>query len=409
MSGASAQATQTAPEAAPRPSVALILTGGGARAAYQVGVLRALSELLPRGVSTPFRIICGTSAGSINATILAVDADNFRHAVRRLMTVWKNFHVHHVYRSDLLGVLRNSALWLLAAMSGGRLKFQGGNKSVSLLDNAPLAALLARHVDFPAIQRNIDAGHLAALSITCSGYTSGQSVTFYQGAPDLQNWQRARRIGVAMPIELDHLLASSALPFIFPPKRINREYFGDGSMRQNAPVSPALHLGAERLLVIGVGRQLQKNADRTLVSMHPTLAAIAGHALNSIFLDSLEVDLERLQRINRTIELIPEDVRRASKYPLHHVDFRVITPSRDLESIAAEYAQELPGTIRTLFSTVGGTKKSGSNLLSYLLFEKPFCRELIKLGYGDTMAMKEELLTFMGWPAPAPAQHEAIF
>jgi NTE family protein len=384
-----------------RPSVALILTGGGARAAYQVGVLRALSELLPKGEPTPFRIICGTSAGSVNSTILAVDANDFRHAVRRLMTVWKNFHVHHVYRSDVLGVLKNSALWMLAAMSGGRLHFNGGNRSVALLDNGPLAKLLARHVDFSAIQRQIDAGHLKALSITCSGYTSGQSVTFYQGDPGLQNWQRARRIGVAMPIELDHLLASSALPFIFPPKRIHREYFGDGSMRQIAPVSPALHLGAERLLVIGVGRQLQQNADRTLVSMHPTLAAIAGHALNSIFLDSLEVDLERLQRINRTIELIPEDVRRATQYPLHRVDFRVITPSKDLEVIAADYAHELPRTIRTLFSSVGGTKKSGSNLLSYLLFEKSFCRELIKLGYTDTMAVKSELLTFMGWPERA--------
>ena len=391
-------APAAAPPAARRPTIALILTGGGARAAYQVGVLRALSELLPKGASTPFRIICGTSAGSVNATILAVDAQDFRHAVRRLMTVWKNFHVHHVYRSDLFGAARNSLRWIIAAISGGRLRY-GGNKSVSLLDNTPLAHLLARHVDFSAIQKNIDAGHLTALSVTCSGYTSGQSVTFYQGVPELQNWQRARRIGVAMPIELDHLLASSALPFIFPPKRVNREYFGDGSMRQIAPLSPALHLGAERLLVIGVGRQLQKSNERAQVSMVPTLAAIAGHALNSIFLDSLEVDLERLQRINRTIELIPEEVRRSTNYPLHQVDFRLITPSQDLEKIAADYAQELPGTIRTLLSSVGGTKKSGSNLLSYLLFEKSYCRDLIKLGYADTMAVKDELLAFLGWPA----------
>ena len=381
-----------------RPKVGLILTGGGARAAYQVGVLRALSELLPKEAHTPFPIICGTSAGSINSTILAVDAANFRHAVRRLMTVWKNFHVHHVYRADIFGAFRNSARWLFAAMSGGRLRtVSGSTQPVSLLDNAPLAALLRKYVDLSAIQRNIDAGHLTALSITCSGYTTGQSVTFYQGQPDLQNWQRARRIGVAMPIELDHLLASSALPFIFPPMRINREYFGDGSMRQIAPVSPALHLGADRVLVIGVGRQLQPDAERIKSDAFPTLAQIAGHALNSIFLDSLEVDLERLQRINRTIELIPEEVRRHTNYPLHAVDFRVISPSVELEKIAAEFASELPRTIRTLLSTVGGTRKSGSNLLSYLLFEKSYCRALIKLGYKDTMARKDDLLAFMGW------------
>ncbi len=375
-----------------RPKVGLILTGGGARAAYQVGVLRALTEFLPRGASTPFPIISGTSAGSINASVLAVDAADFRYGVRRLMTVWKNFHVHHVYRADMWGTFTNSAKWIFAAISGGRLR----NIPISLLDNSPLAALLTRYVDFAGIQRNIDNGALHAFSVTCSGYTSGQSVTFYQGQPHLENWQRARRIGVAMPIALEHMLASSALPFIFPPVKINREFFGDGSMRQIAPVSPALHLGAEKLLVIGVGRQLQPGAERARGTAYPSLAQIAGHALNSIFLDSLEVDLERLQRINRTIELIPEEIRKSSGYPLHKVDFRVITPSEELEKIAAQFAHELPRAIRTLLSSVGGLRASGSNLLSYLLFEKSYCRALIQLGYKDTMARKDDLLTFLG-------------
>jgi NTE family protein len=385
--------------AAARPKIALILTGGGARAAYQVGVLRALSELSPKGAPTPFSIICGTSAGSVNATVLAVDAGNFRYAVRRLMTVWKNFHVDHVYRADVFGAFRNSARWLFATLTRGRQLIS--TKPISLLDNAPLAALLKRYVDFSAIQRSVDAGHLTALSITCSGYTSGQSVTFYQGHPDLKNWQRARRVGVAMPIGINHLLASSALPFIFPPTHINREYFGDGSMRQIAPLSPALHLGADRLLVIGVGRQLQPQPERVRSVAFPTLAQIAGHALNSIFLDSLEVDIERAQRINRTLSLIPEDVRQQNNYPLRPVEFRVITPSVALETIAGQFAQELPRTIRTLLSTVGGTRPSGSNLISYLLFEKSFCRELIKLGYADTMARKEDLLAFLGLPGGA--------
>jgi NTE family protein len=375
-----------------RHRAGLIMTGGGARAAYQVGVLRALAEILPESVRTPFPIICGTSAGAINAAVLAVDAGDFRRGVRRLTTVWKNFHVHHVYRSDPWGAFANSARWVLTVLTGG----MSSSKPVSLLDNTPLAKLLAAHVDFAAIQRQIDSGDLSAFSVTCSGYTSGQSVSFFQGEPGLQPWQRARRIGVPMPITLDHLLASSALPFIFPPKHINREYFGDGSMRQIAPVSPALHLGADRLLVIGVGRQLQPRNDRVKISTHPSLAQIAGHALNSIFLDSLEVDLERLQRINRTIEMIPADVLTNNSYPLHRVDFRVISPSEELEQIALKHAGELPRTIRALLYTVGALRRSGANLLSYLLFEKSYCRALIQLGYQDTMNRKDDMMAFLG-------------
>jgi len=375
-----------------RPTVGLIMTGGGARAAYQVGVLRALAELLPADVHTPFPIICGTSAGGINAAVLAMNAGDFRRGVRRLMAVWKNFRVHHVYRADPWGAISNSARWIYTVLTGGAFD----QRPVSLLDNAPLAVLLGRQLEFPAIQRAIDAGHLAAFSVTCSGYTSGQSVTFFQGVSSLQPWQRARRIGVPMPITLDHLLASSALPFIFPPVHINREYFGDGSMRQIAPVSPALHLGADRLLVVGVGRQ-QQQPERVRIEAHPSLAQIAGHALNSIFLDSLEVDLERLQRINRTIEMVPQETLERSNYPLHQVEFRVITPSEELERIAVTHAGELPLTIRALLHMVGAMRRSGANLLSYLLFERSYCRALIRLGYQDTIARKDELTAFLGY------------
>lgn len=377
-----------------KPKVGLIMTGGGARAAYQVGVLRAISDLLPREVRNPFPIICGTSAGAINAAVLAAEASDFRRGVRRLMTVWKNFHVHHIYRSDPIGVIRNSSRWIFNGLTGGAVT----RGPVSLLDNSPLAELLSRYLDFAAIQRGIDDGDLAAFSVTCSGYTSGQSVTFFQGRPELQSWQRARRIGIAMPIEIKHLMASSALPFIFPPVRINREYFGDGSMRQIAPVSPALHLGADRLLVIGVGRQLQQHPDeRVTTDTQPSLAQIAGHALNSIFLDSLEVDLERLQRINRTIEIIPREILEKTDYPLHPVDFRLFSPSVELEKIAAVHAGDLPRAIRVLLYMVGGLKRSGSNLLSYVLFEKSYSRALIRLGYKDTMARKDDLLAFLGY------------
>lgn len=376
----------------PKPTVGLIMTGGGARAAYQVGVIRALHEILPRDVHNPFPIICGTSAGAINAAVLATDAHNFHRGARRLMTVWKNFHVSQVYRADTWGALGNSARWLVTALSGGSL-----DGPVSLLDNSPLADLLERYIDFPAIGRNINAGHLRAFSVTCSGYTSGQSVTFYEGSASLSGWERARRVGVAMPIGLPHLMASSALPFIFPPVLINREYFGDGSMRQIAPVSPALHLGADRLLVIGVGRQARQSAVRLPSNGYPSLAQIAGHALDSIFLDALEVDLERLQRINRTLGIIPAETLVKNGYPLKAVDFRVLTPSVPLSQIAAQYAQDLPRVIRGLLQTVGAMKRTGSNLVSYLLFEKAYCRALIQLGYRDALAQKEDMLAFLGY------------
>lgn len=377
----------------PAPKVGLILSGGGARAAYQVGVLRAVAQMLPRNVRNPFPIICGTSAGAINAAVLATNATDFRRGVRRLVSVWRNFHADQIYRSDALGVIRNSARWIYAALTGGALS----HKSISLLDNSPLVALLRRHLDFSAIQRAIDAGDLIAFGVTCSGYTSGQSVTFFQGRPELQPWRRARRVGLPMPIAVEHLVASSALPFIFPPVHINREYFGDGSMRQIAPVSPALHLGADRLLVVGVGRQLQQNPERVRADAYPTLAQIAGHALNSIFLDSLEVDLERLQRINRTIELIPKEVLERSNYPLRIVDFRVLSPSEEPEKIAARHADELPRAIRTLLLSVGALKQSGANLLSYVLFERSYCRALIELGYRDTLERTEDLRAFLGF------------
>src|SRR5688572_21611957 len=261
----------------------------------------AIAVLLPKHARNPFPIICGTSAGAINAATLAVNALSFRKGVLRLTGVWKNFHAHHIYRSDPIGLLGNGARWIAALLLGGL----GKHNPVSLLDTSPLAELLERNLPYDEIQRCIDAGALQALSITASGYSSGQSVSFFQGVDTLVPWKRARRLGLPAKITTDHLLASSAIPFIFPAVKINREYFGDGSMRQLAPISPALHLGADRVLVIGASRVTTEPPPRTKVAGYPPLAQIAGHALNSIFLDSLEVDLERLRRINKTISLIP--------------------------------------------------------------------------------------------------------
>lgn len=371
-----------------KSKASLVLTGGGARAAYQIGVLKAVRELLPLPERNPFPILCGTSAGAINAATLAVFADNFDAAVSSLIEVWEHFHARHVYRTDPIGVARTGARWLAALMLFSR------SSPVSLLDNSPLAEMLARNLDFARVQENIDNGCLCAVSITCSGYSSGQSVSFFQGGPSVQVWERTQRVGAAMPLRLEHLLASSALPFIFPAVKINREYFGDGTMRQIAPISPALHLGADRVLVVGTGRQMTEVA-RVRSNVYPSLAQIAGHALNSIFLDSLYADIERVQRINRTISLIPKEKQEQAGLPLRPIKVLVISPSQPIERIAVRFVNELPWTIRFLLRGIGAMSRNGSNLASYLLFERGFCRALIDLGYRDTMERREELLEFL--------------
>ena len=379
--------------------IGLILTGGGARAAYQVGVLKAIAEILPRRAQSPFPIICGTSAGAFNAVTLAVYAQSFRLGVQYLEKMWKSFSAHDIYRADALGVFVNTARWLAGLILNGL----GINKlnHVSLLDSSPLAALLDRALPSEKIQENIDAGMLHALSISASGYGTGQSVNFFQSVQGVQPWQRARRLGIATFIEAKHILASSAIPFIFPAVRINREYFGDGSMRQIAPISPALHLGATRVLVIGTGQVNNKQASRDKVDDYPSLAKIAGHALDSIFLDSLEVDIERLYRINKTIDLVAEEVRQHMH--LRHIEVLHISPSLSIEKLAGQYAKQLPLPIRFLLGSVGAMRSNASNLVSYLLFEKDFCRTLIDLGYQDAMNRKEELVAFLDIPTEPSA------
>ena len=372
--------------------IGLILTGGGSRAAYQVGVLKAIAEFLPRAAHSPFSVICGTSAGALNAATLAVNARHFRKGVNYLLNVWKNFSVDEVYRSDFVGVARNSVRWV----AGLVLSSFGSDKlnHVSLLDNAPLVELLERALPCEKIQESIDCGALHALSITASGYDSGHSVTFYQGVENIQSWRRARRVGVPTKIDINHLLASAAIPFIFPAVHIHREHFGDGSMRQLSPISSALHLGADRVLVIGVAQSGDDNdGQRKKVDQYPSLAQIAGHALDSIFLDGMEIDLERLRRINNIVSFIPEEMR--ADVNLRHVDALVISPSQPLEKIAERHLKGLPWTIRILLRAVGVMRRNGANLVSYLLFDKSYCRALIDLGYLDAMKRKEEIMAFL--------------
>jgi len=370
-----------------RPRAGLVLTGGGARAAYQVGVIKAVREILGNPVKNPFPIVCGTSAGAINAATLAAYADDFSGSVARLLEQWESMRCNKVYRTDAWSIAKSGARWLSSMM------LVSHRNPVSLLDNAPLRRTLENELSFERIQDNIDAGALYAVCVTASGYTSGQSVSFFQGGSGLEGWERNQRIGAAVSMKLEYLLASSALPFIFPAVKVHREYFGDGSMRQIAPVSPALHLGADRVLIVGTGRQSLEQA-RARSNLYPSLAQIAGHALNSIFLDSLMVDIERLERINRTLEAIPPEARASANVPLRPVKVLFVTPSQPIERVAARFLHELPRTVRFLLRPSGALSRSGSNLASYLLFEAPFCRALIDLGYQDTLERESEVRSF---------------
>jgi len=336
-------------------------------------------------------VVCGTSAGALNAVTLVVNARHFRKGVRYLLNIWNNARVSDIYRSDVLGVLGNSGRWV----AGLFLSVLGSNRlnRVSLLDNRPMRTFLERALPCDLIQAHIDDGLVHAVSVTASGYGSGHSVTFYQGVDEIEPWKRARRVGVPTLIDIDHLLASSAIPFMFPAVHVNREFFGDGSMRQIAPISSALHLGAQRILVVGVGHgAAEDDLKRAKIDNYPSLAEISGHALDSIFIDGLEVDLERLHRINHTVSMIPEELR--GKISLHHVEALVITPSQPLEKIAERHVSQLPWTIRVLLRLLGVRRGGGANLVSYLLFEKHYCRALIDLGYQDAFKRRDEILRF---------------
>lgn len=366
---------------------ALVLSGGGARAAYQVGVLKGITKMVPRNHGSPFPIICGTSAGAINGTALACYASCFHLGVKKLEWVWKNFHTSMVYRSsmsDVGGHLLHNAMNLFRAQ-------YAEDKPVSLFDNSPLRNLLSELMDFKRIDMNLVKGYLSAVSVTASCYSSGDSICFFQADEQKQNWRRAKRRSEHGSLNLDHLLASAAIPLIFPSVKIGQSYFGDGSVHQLSPLSPAIHLGAERIMVIGVAAT--GTGGRHQAPHHPDSATIAGHLLDSIFADTLTSDLERTERINQTVALIPEEKRKEAN--LRTIDTLMIAPKHNFDAIAAEHYEELPFAVKQLLKMIGVTKDSESSLVSYLLFESGYCRHLMELGFNDAMARKDEIEAFL--------------
>jgi len=380
---------------APPSTTGLILSGGGARAAYQVGVLAGIAELLPPAAPNPFPVIVGTSAGAINAVALASGATHFNEAVQALTRFWQNFRSHLVIRSDWPGVIRQASRFVGHSLLG-----LGSHAPVALLDSSPLRRLLESHLDLNGIHHALAAEHLRAVAVTAFGYESGQAVTFYQGRGTIDAWLRHRRIGVPTPLTVDHLLASAAIPLLFAPVRLGDEYYGDGAVRQSAPISPALHLGASRVLVVGVSGNPQRPApplptQRVFSGQQPSLAQIGGHMLNSTFIDSLEDDIELLQRLNHLSHLLPAhlDARRLGLAP---IDVLVVAPSQPLDEIAARHRRELPAALRLFLRGPGATRTSGAGVLSYLLFEASYCSELIELGRRDALAKRPELERFLG-------------
>ena len=372
--------------------LAIVLSGGGARAAYQAGVLHAIAQWQPAGAPLPFTVVTGTSAGAINAAAIAAGAQDFGRATARLCDLWSNLHAWDIYRTDAMHLMGSGARWLVSFIPTWRHR-----RPASLLDNAPLATFLEKAVPWGSVQASLDSGALEALAITAMSYRSGMSVTFCQARAEIELWQRSQRVGVRATLGVAHLLASSAIPFVFPPAAIDGEYFGDGSVRQVAPTSPALHLGADRILVVGVGRSSVR-PDATVSSAPPSMAQIGGQVLASIFTDALGTDLEKVRLVNTAVRQIPLDRLGLSPVPLRDVALCTVSPSIVLEDIALDYLDELPRTIRALLRGVGGTHPGGAGLLSYLLFAPGFCNALIQLGRADAMGKRAEIEALM---APA--------
>ncbi|HEY1904552.1 MAG TPA: patatin-like phospholipase family protein [Myxococcaceae bacterium] len=373
-------------------NLGLVLTGGGARAAYQVGALRALAELFGNG-PLPFQVVSGVSAGAINGSSLAAEADDFPRAVKHLADTWLSLTPEHVYRTDALSLVSIGSGWFRGLTAGGTHPPRRYNH---LLDTGPLRELLGREIRFERIHENIEAGLLRGLGISATNYETGTSVTFFDGVPEIQPWARSRRMGVKTAVTLDQVMASAAIPIFFPPVLVGRSWYGDGGVRLAAPMSPALHLGADRILTIGIRhpRTAAETVELNEVAARDDLplSEILGVLMNAVFLDSLEPDIERVERVSEMLETI----QRPPDSHLRPVRILLLQPSQDLAMLAADQAMRFPRTLRFLLKGLGVSQKGGADLLSYLAFEQQYIERLVTLGYDDTRARFDEIREFVG-------------
>ncbi len=378
---------------------ALVLMGGGARTAYQVGVLRALAAMLrlqpAHADRFPFQVLVGTSAGALNVTYLASRAGEGLGAFDELGRFWNELHSADVYRMEAPSWVRFSRL--LAAMRlWGQARQHG-----AILDNMPLVDTLHHAISLQALEDALQAKALDAVAVTASSYTTGVHWTFCHTGNDRRHepWNRPGRRAEFQPLTIEHLMASSAIPFLFPATPLwvdgRREYFGDGSMRQVSPLSPAVHLGAHKILVIGVGQPQRSGlVGGAGAAGEPTMGFIAGHAMASVFHDTLQADVEQTQRIARTLQQLPREV--AAVLPYRAIEVLAIQPTQSLDAVAQQHAGLLPDSLRRALGGLGALKSGGGALASYLLFEPDFVQALVALGEQDAYARKDELLAFFG-------------
>jgi NTE family protein len=355
-----------------------------------------MAEIFPASRGLPFPVLVGASAGSITSAFLAAGADDFPAAVRRLAAFWGTIAPHGVFRTDARTLARVAAGWAADVTLGG---WTGGGRGKSLLVTDPLRALLEEKLDVPAIHENIERGFLRGIALTATSYRTNLAVTFFDGVEEITPWGRSTRIGVRQRLAIDHVMASCAIPIFFPAIKIGGKYYADGCVRLTTPLSPAVHLGADRVLAIGV--RYSKPPDRAEASPtgdpepYPTTAETAGMLMNSLFLESLESDVERLLRVNHTVGLIPAVTLHDDPAPLRPVPLLVLRPSCDIAGLARGTIARLPYLVRHLFGGLGVTAEIGADLLSYLAFDAVYTSKLLAIGYEDTLARKAELISFL--------------
>jgi NTE family protein len=376
-------------------NVGLVLTGGGARAAYQVGVLQAIAEIT-QAKESPFKVISGVSAGAINGAYLMSRADQFDVATQGLWDLWTGLHSDAIYRSDAASIASLGSRWLRTVGMGGVF---GQKRANHLLSTGPLRELLNRELALDRIPEFIKNKTLKGVAFSATNYLTGTAITFFDGDESLSPWVRSTRLGVRASLTVDHVMASSAIPVFFPPTRIEGALYGDGCIRLTSPVSPAIHLGADRIICVGIRyfrtQEQTVELNQTLKRDDLSIAEIGGVLLNAVFLDSLETDIERLERINRTLSVMTEQQRAQQSTSLKEIPVMALRPSQDLGQLARGTLKEFPSLIRFLLRGVGAKEDKGWDLVSYLAFEKAYTTQLVELGFQDTLVKRDAILEFL--------------